>query len=75
MSATDAATFWNGVYAAPSAATDPQPNALLTDTRCARAGDCWSSTTARPRHGRGIRTPTSAIRARGKSRRASLWIR
>ncbi|MFD6895072.1 methyltransferase domain-containing protein [Rhodococcus sp. NPDC060086] len=32
MSATDAVTFWNGVYAARSAATDPQPNALLTET-------------------------------------------
>ncbi|MFD4459437.1 class I SAM-dependent methyltransferase [Nocardia sp. NPDC058480] len=169
MSATDAVTFWNGVYATRSPATDPQPNDLLTEvvsdlspadaldlgcgdggdtlwladrgwhvtavdisavalarltdltsshglgsrvttephdlrksfpqgrfdlisahylhtpfgldrapscarprTRCARAGDCWSSTTARLRHGRGIRTPTSATRARGKSRRVSI---
>jgi len=32
MSATDAVTFWNGVYAARSAATDPQPNDRLTET-------------------------------------------
>lgn len=31
MSATDAVTFWNGVYAARSPATDPQPNDLLTE--------------------------------------------
>lgn len=32
MSTTDAVTFWNGVYAARSAATEPQPNSLLAET-------------------------------------------
>ncbi|MFI6599381.1 class I SAM-dependent methyltransferase [Nonomuraea sp. NPDC050536] len=32
MSATDAVTFWDGVYAARSAAIDPRPNARLTET-------------------------------------------
>lgn len=31
MSATDAVAFWNGVYAARSPATDPQPNGVLTE--------------------------------------------
>ncbi|MFE3544373.1 methyltransferase domain-containing protein [Nocardia sp. NPDC059177] len=31
MSPTDAVTFWNGVYAARSPATDPQPNDRLTE--------------------------------------------
>ncbi|WP_406233208.1 SAM-dependent methyltransferase [Nocardia sp. NBC_01009] len=31
MSTTDAVTFWDGVYAAGPAATDPQPNHLLTE--------------------------------------------
>jgi len=31
MSATDAVTFWEGVYAARPTATDPQPNALLPE--------------------------------------------
>lgn len=32
MSTTDAVTFWDGVYAARPAATDPQPNDLLAKT-------------------------------------------
>ncbi|MFD3683755.1 SAM-dependent methyltransferase [Nocardiopsis sp. NPDC058631] len=32
MSTTDAVTFWDGVYAVRPAATDPQPNARLTET-------------------------------------------
>ncbi|MGC4991952.1 SAM-dependent methyltransferase [Nocardia salmonicida] len=32
MSATDAVTFWNGVYAARSAATDLRPNDVLAET-------------------------------------------
>lgn len=32
MSATDAVTFWNGIYAARSEATHPQPNERLTET-------------------------------------------
>lgn len=32
MSTTDAVTFWDGVYAARPAATDPRPNARLTET-------------------------------------------
>ncbi|WP_067474823.1 class I SAM-dependent methyltransferase [Actinomadura hibisca] len=32
MSDTDAATFWDGVYAARSAAVDPRPNVRLTET-------------------------------------------
>ncbi|MGY0501925.1 class I SAM-dependent methyltransferase [Nocardia sp. FBN12] len=31
MSATDAVTFWNGVYEGRSAATDPRPNDRLTE--------------------------------------------
>ncbi|MFI6051067.1 SAM-dependent methyltransferase [Streptomyces violascens] len=31
-STTDAATYWEGVYAARSAAADPRPNARLTET-------------------------------------------
>ncbi|MGW1867084.1 SAM-dependent methyltransferase [Streptomyces mauvecolor] len=31
-STTDAVTYWEGVYAARSAAADPQPNARLTET-------------------------------------------
>ncbi|MFI1420883.1 SAM-dependent methyltransferase [Streptomyces sp. NPDC020731] len=32
MSTTDAITFWDGVHAARPAATDPRPNARLTET-------------------------------------------
>ncbi|GII82242.1 methyltransferase [Sphaerisporangium siamense] len=32
MSTTDAVTFWDDVYAARPAATDPRPNARLTET-------------------------------------------
>ncbi|MFI6041557.1 class I SAM-dependent methyltransferase [Nocardia sp. NPDC051321] len=32
MSTTDAVTFWNEVYAARPAATDPRPNDLLAET-------------------------------------------
>ncbi|WP_020667721.1 class I SAM-dependent methyltransferase [Amycolatopsis nigrescens] len=32
MSTTDAVTFWDGVYAARPAATDPRPNDRLTET-------------------------------------------
>nr|WP_042193752.1 class I SAM-dependent methyltransferase [Kibdelosporangium sp. MJ126-NF4]CEL20892.1 Thioredoxin reductase [Kibdelosporangium sp. MJ126-NF4]CTQ98303.1 Thioredoxin reductase (EC 1.8.1.9) [Kibdelosporangium sp. MJ126-NF4] len=32
MSTTDTTTFWNGVYAARLAATDPRPNDRLTET-------------------------------------------
>lgn len=32
MSTTDAITFWDGVYAARPAATDPRPNVRLTET-------------------------------------------
>ncbi|MFF0228371.1 class I SAM-dependent methyltransferase [Streptomyces sp. NPDC004629] len=32
MSTTDAVQFWNGVYAARPAATDPRPNVCLTST-------------------------------------------
>ncbi|MGI5270403.1 SAM-dependent methyltransferase [Nonomuraea sp. CA-218870] len=32
MNATDAVTFWDGVYAARPPATDPRPNARLTET-------------------------------------------
>ncbi|MYU19631.1 SAM-dependent methyltransferase, partial [Streptomyces sp. SID8361] len=32
MSTTDAATFWDGVYAARPAAGAPRPNARLTET-------------------------------------------
>ncbi|MET7334517.1 class I SAM-dependent methyltransferase [Nonomuraea sp. NPDC005650] len=32
MSTTDALTFWDGVYAARSAAVNPRPNARLTET-------------------------------------------
>jgi SAM-dependent methyltransferase len=32
LSTTNAVTFWDGVYAARSAATDPQPNDRLTET-------------------------------------------
>ncbi|MEV4255472.1 hypothetical protein AB0J52_20150 [Spirillospora sp. NPDC049652] len=32
MSTTDAVTFWDGVYAARPAATDPRPNTRLTET-------------------------------------------
>ncbi|MEU3730691.1 class I SAM-dependent methyltransferase [Streptomyces sp. NPDC033538] len=32
MNATDAVTFWDGVYASRPAATDPRPNARLVET-------------------------------------------
>ncbi|NEE44351.1 methyltransferase domain-containing protein, partial [Streptomyces sp. SID8455] len=32
MTTTDAATSWDGVYAARPAATDPRPNVRLTET-------------------------------------------
>ncbi|GAA1578988.1 class I SAM-dependent methyltransferase [Actinomadura kijaniata] len=32
MSTTDAVTFWDGVHAARTAAVDPRPNPLLTET-------------------------------------------
>lgn len=52
-----------------------RPSCARPRTRCAWAGTCWSSITARPRRGRGTRMPTSGTRPRRRSPRVWTWTR